>query len=76
MVPRSHTITLGLPLARHFSAELRITDAAQNCPFLMLITLPVLAAATSKSVCSSAPTATPPSATPQRTYSLCEAYEA
>mmetsp|Transcript_6007 Transcript_6007/g.8118 ORF Transcript_6007/g.8118 Transcript_6007/m.8118 type:complete len:200 (-) Transcript_6007:2-601(-) len=51
IVPRSHTITLGLPEARTFSAELRITEAAQNCPFLMLIIFPVCAAATSKSVC-------------------------
>lgn len=38
------------PAARHLSAELRMTEGAQNWPFLIWMTLPVLAAATSRSV--------------------------
>mmetsp|Transcript_7298 Transcript_7298/g.11469 ORF Transcript_7298/g.11469 Transcript_7298/m.11469 type:complete len:232 (-) Transcript_7298:104-799(-) len=50
MVPRSHTMTLGLPVPRILSAEFLITEAAQNWPFLMLITFPVFPAATRRSV--------------------------
>lgn len=44
--PSSHP-----PACLHFSVELRMTEAAQNCPFLIWMTLPVLAAAISRSVC-------------------------
>ena len=39
------------PAQRALSAELRITEGAQNCPFLMWMTRPVRAAATMRSVC-------------------------
>lgn len=39
------------PAQRALSAELRITDGPQNCPFFMCITRPVRAAATMRSVC-------------------------
>lgn len=41
----------GPPADLTFSAELRMTDDAQNCPFFIWMTLPVLAAATRRSVC-------------------------
>ena len=52
ITPRSHTIARSFPAARIFSTELRMTDAAQNWPFLTFTIRPVFAAAvTLRSVC-------------------------
>ena len=51
MVPRSVSITCGLPASRTFSTAKRIASGDKNCPFLMLTILPVCAAATSSVVC-------------------------
>ena len=44
-------MTRGLPAAVTFSIAWRMSAGARNCPFLMLTTRPVRAAATSRSVC-------------------------
>ena len=51
VLPRSHSNTFSFPVENTFFAEFLITLGAQNCPFLMLITRPVLPAASNKSVC-------------------------
>src|ERR1700761_5472203 len=49
--PRSVTSTLALPAPVILATTLAMSHGARNCPFLTLTTLPVAAAATSRSVC-------------------------
>ena len=51
VVPRSVSITFGLPASTTFCAAKRIASGARNCPFLMFTIRPVCAAAISRSVC-------------------------
>ena len=49
LVPRSVSMTVLLPASTTLSAAKRMASGERNCPFLMLMVFPVLAAATSRS---------------------------
>src|SRR5436190_13813733 len=51
LTPRSVTRIDRLPASASFATACRMSWGAMNCPFLMFTTLPVRAAATSRSVC-------------------------